>query len=102
MSRPDWSAARAAMLLDPSIVNLNTGSFGPTPRVVFDRATALRRRQAEAPMAFLLREAPPLLWHARERLAAFLGTLPYRLVFTQNVTAAVSQRTCPVTLASAR
>src|SRR5947209_10882628 len=90
MSRPDWSAARAAMLLDPSIVNLNTGSFGPTPRVVFDLATALRRRQAEAPMAFLLREAPPLLWHARERLAAFLGTSPYGLVFTQNVTAAVN------------
>src|SRR5438105_4724693 len=41
---PDWSAARAAMLLDPTVVNLNTGSFGPTPRVVFERATALRRR----------------------------------------------------------
>src|SRR5262245_23180099 len=86
----DWSAARAAMLLDPQVANLNTGSFGPTPRVVFDRATALRRRLAEEPMDFLLRQAPPLLWQARERLAAFLGTAPERLVFTPNVTTAIN------------
>jgi isopenicillin-N epimerase len=86
----DWSAARAAMLLDPAVVNLNTGSFGPTPRAVFERATDLRRRLAEEPMDFLLRQAPPLLWHARERLAAFLGTVPERLVFTQNVTTAIN------------
>src|SRR5437899_4157701 len=90
MSVPDWSAARAAMLLDPTVANLNTGSFGPTPRSVFERVTTLRRRLAEEPMDFLLRESPPLLWHARERLAAFLGTSPYRLVFTQNVTTAIN------------
>src|SRR5262249_53535552 len=82
---PDWSAARAAMLLDPAVVNLNSGSFGPTPRVVFERATALRRRLAEEPMDFLIRQAPPLLWQARERLAAFLGTVPGRRVFTKTV-----------------
>ena len=87
---PDWSAARAAMLLDPGVVNLNTGSFGPTPRAVFERATALRRRLAEEPMDFLLRQAPPLLWHARERLADFLGTAPDRLVFAANVTTAIN------------
>jgi isopenicillin-N epimerase len=87
---PDWSAARARMLLDPTVVNLNTGSFGPTPRVVFDHVTALRRRLAEEPMDFLLRQAPLLLWHSRERLAGFLGTVPERLVFTQNVTTAIN------------
>lgn len=87
---PDWQAARAAMLLDPTVANLNTGSFGPTPLPVFERVTALRRRLAEEPMAFLLRESPPLLWHARERLAAFLGTAANRLVFTANVSAAVN------------
>ena len=85
-----WEAARAQMLLDPSAVNLNTGSFGPLPRVVFERVTALRRRLAEEPMDFLLRQAPPLLWEARERLAAFIGGDPKRLVFTTNVTAAVN------------
>src|SRR6267142_5119856 len=90
MTTSDWSAARAAMMLDPTVANLNTGSFGPTPRVVLDRVTALRRRLAAEPMDFLLRESPPLLWHARERLATFLGTSPYRLVFTQNVTTAIN------------
>jgi len=41
-------------------------------------------------MDFLLRESPRLLWHARERLADFLGTSPYRLFFTQNVTTAIN------------
>ncbi|HJT78698.1 MAG TPA: aminotransferase class V-fold PLP-dependent enzyme [Gemmataceae bacterium] len=91
MTDPDfWAAARARMLLDPAAVNLNTGSFGPLPRPVFDRATELRRRLAEEPMDFLIRQAPPLLWEARERLTAFLGTAPHRLAFTANVTASVN------------
>ena len=85
-----WAAARAAMLLDPTIANLNTGSFGPTSRAVFERVMSLRRRLAEEPMDFLLRESPPLLWHARERLADFLGTAASRLAFTVNVTAAIN------------
>jgi isopenicillin-N epimerase len=90
MPAADWSAERAAMLLDPHVANLNTGSFGPLPRVVFDRATELRRRLAEEPMDFLLRGAPSLLWEARERLARFVGGNPKRLVFTANVTASVN------------
>jgi isopenicillin-N epimerase len=78
------------MLLDPTATNLNTGSFGPVPRPVFDRATELRRRLAAEPMDFLVRQMPPLLWEARERLAGFLGGDPRRLVFTVNVTAAVN------------
>lgn len=85
-----WSHARAQMLLDPTVINLNTGSFGPLPRAVFDQATALRRRLAEEPMDFLVRQAPPLLWQARERLAGFLGGDPRRLVFTANVTTAIN------------
>ncbi len=57
-----WTAARAQMLLDPNVANLNTGSFGPLPRLVFERVTELRKRLAEEPMDFLLRGAPPLLW----------------------------------------
>lgn len=78
------------MLLDRAVANLNTGSFGPLPRPVFERVTELRRRLAEEPMDFLVRQAPPLLWQARERLGAFLGAEPRRLVFAANVTAAVN------------
>jgi isopenicillin-N epimerase len=90
MASPFWTAARERMLLDPASTNLNTGSFGPLPRPVFDRVTELRRRLAEEPMDFLLRGAPPLLWTARERLAAFLHGDPRRLVFTANVTASIN------------
>src|SRR6266576_921339 len=86
----DWHAARERMLLDPNVVNLNTGSFGPLPRPVFECVTELRRHLAEEPMDFLMRQGPPLLWQARERLARFLGGDPRRLVFTANVTAAIN------------
>src|SRR5262245_53206786 len=85
-----WETERGTMILDPTIVNLNTGSFGPLPIPVFDRVTELRRMLATEPTHFFVRQAPPLLWHARERLAAFLGTTPQRLVFTNNVSAAIN------------
>jgi isopenicillin-N epimerase len=88
------------MLLDPTVINLNTGSFGPLPRCVFDHVTALRRRLAEEPMDFLLRQLPPLLWEARRYLAEFLGGTPERLVFTANVTTSVNIIASALQLAS--
>lgn len=90
MTEPDWAAARAAVMLDPSVTFLNTGSFGPTPRPVFERVTKLRRHQAEDPMDFIVRATPPLLWRARLRLAEFLGADPTRLLFSQNVSTAIN------------
>src|SRR5437899_3382568 len=95
-----WSHARSQVLLDPTVANLNTGSFGPLSRVVFERVTALRRRLAEEPMDFLVRQAPPLLWQARERLARFLGADPRRLAFTANVSAAVNTVAAALRLAA--
>ncbi len=100
MSATEWSAARAAMLLDLGVANLNCGSFGPTPRAVFEEAQRLRQRQAEEPMDFLLRQLPPLLWEARRRLAAFAGTEPGRLLFTANVTAGINLVASSLVLAS--
>ncbi|MEU7020086.1 aminotransferase class V-fold PLP-dependent enzyme [Streptomyces sp. NPDC046203] len=90
MACSDWGDARRRMLLDPTAVNLNTGSAGPLPRTVFDHVTGLRARLAHAPMDFLLREVPGLLWQARESLAGFVGGDPHRLAFTTNVTGAVN------------
>jgi isopenicillin-N epimerase len=78
------------MLLDPTVINLNTGSFGPLPLPVFERVTHLRQRLAAEPMDFLLRQLPPLLWEARERLADYLQGDPTRLVFTANVSVAIN------------
>jgi isopenicillin-N epimerase len=98
--RPDWVAARARMILDPTVTMLNTGSFGPLPRPVFDRVTELRLRLAAGPTDFFVRQAPPLLWEARERTAAFLGCAPERLVFTTNVSAAINLVASSLKLAS--
>src|SRR6476661_4122059 len=96
----DWNLARQAMCLDSTVANLNTGSFGPWPRPVFDRVTALRHRLAEEPMDFLIRESPALIWEARRRLADFLGGDPRRLLFTPNVSVAINTVASGLTLAS--
>jgi isopenicillin-N epimerase len=95
-----WIQARDLMMLDPTVVYLNTGSFGPLPRGVFDRAIALRRHQAEEPMDFLLRRVPPLLWEARKCLAEFLCGDASRLLFTTNVSVAINMVASSLTLAA--
>jgi isopenicillin-N epimerase len=97
---PDWIAARGKMILDPTVTMLNTGSFGPLPKVVFDHATELRLRLAAGPTDFFVRQAPPLLWASRERAAEFLGCTPTRLVFTTNVSAAINLVASGLKLAS--
>ena len=99
MAEISWSQAREQMLLDGTVANLNTGSFGPLPQPVFERATALRQRLAEEPMDFL-RSPPPLLWEARERLGQFLNAPPQRLVFTANVTTSINLLANALRLAS--
>jgi isopenicillin-N epimerase len=88
------------MLLDPNVVNLNTGSFGPMPQHVWERVTDLRMLLAREPMDFFVRQLPQLLWPARERLAAFVGGDPRQLVFTENVTAAVNLVASSLTLSA--
>jgi isopenicillin-N epimerase len=100
MVDPFWTAARGEMLLDPTVINLNTGSFGPVPREVFEHATELRRRLAAGPMDFYLRQLPPLLWSARERLAGFLHVDPRRMLFTANVSVSVNIIASSLQLAS--
>jgi isopenicillin-N epimerase len=85
-----WETARGQMLLDPTVTNLNSGSWGPLPRCVFEHVTELRRCMAEEPMNFFVRLSPDLLWDARERMAAFLNGDPKRLIFTANVSSAIN------------
>jgi isopenicillin-N epimerase len=86
-----WAQARQAMLLDPSIAYLNTGSYGLTPRAVFERVTELRREMAQNPVDFLWRrQGPELLWRARTRLAEFVHAPAERLIFTLNVSLGIN------------
>ncbi|MDM5179166.1 aminotransferase class V-fold PLP-dependent enzyme [Massilia sp. DJPM01] len=86
----DVTVTRTQMALDARVTYLNAGSFGPPSRRTADTVAALRDQLVRDPMDFQLRQVPALLWTARARLAQFLDADPARLLFTSNVTEAVS------------
>jgi len=95
-----WADARAAMMIDPAIINLNTGSFGPMAQSVFERVTRWRRQLAAEPTDFFVRRVAAPLWEARTALARFLGGDPRRLAFTTNVSVSINLVAAGLTLAS--
>lgn len=77
-------------LLNPAITFLNHGSFGATPRPVFE---AYQRWQAELeqqPVEFLGRRITSLLAESRAALGAFLNAPADDLVFYPNPTTALN------------
>jgi isopenicillin-N epimerase len=77
-------------LLDPNIVFLNHGSFGATPKPVFDVYQAWQRELERQPVEFLGRRAIDLLAGSRAVLAKYLGTQRDNLVYVTNVTVGVN------------
>ncbi len=77
-------------LLDPSIDQLNHGSFGATPLPVLQAQDRLRRRLEANPTEFLTVSALPLLASAREAAAAFVGADTEGFVFVSNATTGVN------------
>ena len=84
------SALKALFLLDPYIVFLNHGSFGACPRPVFETYQRWQRALERQPVAFLGRQAPALLAHARSQLAAYLGVAADDVVYVPNPTTAIN------------
>jgi isopenicillin-N epimerase len=81
---------RANFLLDPSVTFLNHGSFGATPRPVFETYQRWQRELEKQPVEFLGRRHNDLMRASRAALAEYLGTRAENLVFTQNVTVALN------------
>jgi isopenicillin-N epimerase len=81
---------RRHFLLDPSVVFLNHGSFGATPRPVFRAYQDWERELERQPVEFLGRRFTDLMAGARSSLAAYLGTRAEDLVYTQNVTISIN------------
>jgi isopenicillin-N epimerase len=77
-------------LLDPNIVFLNHGSFGATPKPVFDVYQAWQLELERQPVEFLGRRAIDLLAGSRAVLAKYLGTQRDNLVYVTNVTVGVN------------
>ena len=72
--------------LDPSVVFLNHGSFGATPKPVFREYQRWQRELEKQPVEFLGRRSDNLLAGSRAALGKYLGTHGDNLVYTQNVT----------------
>lgn len=77
-------------LLDPDVVFLNHGSFGATPRPVFESYQRWQRELERQPVEFLGRRHDGLMGHARAALAGYLDSQADDVVFTQNVTISVN------------
>jgi len=77
---------RHHFLLDPSVTFLNHGSFGATPRPVFQAYQRWQRELECQPVEFLGRRFTSLLRAARQSLADYVGTISDNLVYTTNVT----------------
>jgi len=84
------SSLREYFLLDPSVVFLNHGSYGATPKPVFEAYQDWQLRLERQPVLFLGREIYGLLKHARDALGNYLNTSGADLVFIPNATHAVN------------
>jgi isopenicillin-N epimerase len=89
---------RAEFLLDPNVTFLNHGSFGASPRVVFERYQEWQLELARQPVLFLARRLEGLLADAREALGAYVGADPDDLIFVPNATSGVNLSAWPLGL----
>jgi isopenicillin-N epimerase len=77
-------------LLDPGIHFLNHGSFGATPRPVFEVYQTWQRELEHQPVEFLGRRHDQLLRVSRAALANYFHTQTDNIIYTQNVTISVN------------
>ena len=77
-------------ILDPEIVFLNHGSFGATPKPVFDVYQAWQRELERQPVEFLDRRFRERMAGSRTALAEYLGTERDDLVYVTNATVGVN------------
>src|SRR6266508_5344382 len=77
-------------LLDPNIIFLNHGSFGATPKPVFEAYQNWQLRLERQPVLFLGRELPELLRKSRHALGNYLKAGPDDLIYIPNATHGVN------------
>jgi isopenicillin-N epimerase len=77
-------------LLNPEIIFLNHGSFGATPRPVFESYQRWQRELETQPVEFLGRRAPDLLQNSRLFLAKYLQVDSNDLAYIPNATTGIN------------
>ncbi|MCA9838528.1 MAG: aminotransferase class V-fold PLP-dependent enzyme [Trueperaceae bacterium] len=81
---------REHFMLDPEVIFLNHGSFGATPRVVFETYQNWQRQLEHQPVKFLGREVSNYLKEAREALGTYLNVPANDLIYVPNATFGVN------------
>jgi isopenicillin-N epimerase len=81
---------RDLFMLDPKIVFLNHGSFGATPKEVFEVYQEWQRKLEQQPVKFLGREISLHLKEARDALGQYLNVTGDDLSFVPNATFGVN------------
>ena len=81
---------RDEFLLDPDVVFLNHGSFGATPRPVFETYQDWQRRLEWQPVQFLGTDIAAYLAEARRALGRYLNVAADDLVYVPNATFGVN------------
>jgi isopenicillin-N epimerase len=81
---------RDSFQLDPTVTFLNHGSFGATPRSVFEAYQAWQLRLERQPVLFLARELDGLLKESRQALGEYLNSGADDLVYIPNATHGVN------------
>jgi len=81
---------RDLFLLNPDVVFLNHGSFGATPRPVFDAYQEWQRRLEWQPVDFLVNQLPELFRQARQTLGETIHAAADDLVYVPNATFALN------------
>ncbi|MCL4507077.1 MAG: aminotransferase class V-fold PLP-dependent enzyme [Chloroflexi bacterium] len=80
------NSLRQLFLLDQDVIFFNHGSFGATPRPVFESYQRWQREMERNPVRFIQRRVNDLLAQARADLGAYLGAAADNLVFVTNAT----------------
>lgn len=98
VSAPTVETLRQEFLIDPEVIFLNHGSFGATPKPVFDEYQRWQRELEWQPVEFLSRRSDDLLDDARSQMATYLGCRRDELVFVPNATTGINvvARSLPV------
>ena len=89
---------RELFLLEPGTIFLNYGSFGATPKPVFEVYQDWQRRLEAQPVRFLGREVSGYLAEARAQLGNYLNVSPDDLGFVTNATFGVNLAARSLTL----
>lgn len=89
MNTDTYTTLHDEFLLDPNVIYLNHGSFGATPRPVFESYQRWQRELENQPCKFFGR-AHELLEHSREILADYIGTQKDNLAYVTNATTGIN------------